>query len=251
MGKPEIEIDYKKENAKLKRSLALTANKLHSVLNAMQPYVAESKDAVFIQAYETGRNHIRRNFKMETELKKKTKKGKVLSEDELYFESLPVGSEKPEKLFQMMRQTYILWHVQTLAKDFSFNFTTVEAAPPEWKPIWDGRQFGDLKKLENYFLKIAIHRGKKYLKSTGEQVTQEMIKNEANHSFYTLLTGLNSDRIEPYLRKQKKISQILYNLTNIIDQLKNGIPRNPNSDDRNRNAVSEAEQRIAMANGLG
>jgi hypothetical protein len=226
--------DYKKENAKLKRVLTVTADKLHETLNVMQPLVAESKDDNFIRAYETGRNHVRKNFNLGTELKRKTKKGKKLSDDDIYFESLPASGEKSESLFQMMRTTY---------KDWIINRLNVV-------PIWEGREFAALKTLEKFFLNVAILRGKKHQEETGEVITQEMIKEAANTSWGNLLTGLLSDKVTDFLKSQKKLSQIQYNLTNIIDQLKNGTGKQGNGKVDRRKGLEEAEREIALATGV-
>lgn len=226
--------ELKKENAKLKRMLALTANKLHEVLNAMQPLVADSKDDTFIRAYETGRNHVRRNFNLGTELKKKTKKGKKLTEDDMFFESLPCAEEKSDSLFQLMRTTYKDWIITRL----------------NVQPIWEGREFAALKTLEKFFLHISIDRGKKHQEDTGEVLTQEMVKDAANVSWGNLLNGLLTDKVTPFIKTQKKISQIQYNLTNIIDQLKNGTPAKQSDKQKRREGLDQAEREIALASGV-
>lgn len=235
MAKPITVEELKKEGAKLKRMLALTANKLHEVLNAMQPLVADSKDDTFIRAYETGRNHVRRNFNLGTELKKKTKKGKKLTDDDMFFESLPCSEEKTDSLFQMMRTTYKDWIITRL----------------NVQPIWEGREFAALKTLEKFFLNVAIIRGKIHQEDTGEVLTQEMVKAAANTSWGTLLNGLLSDKVTDFIKTQKKISQIQYNLTNIIDQLKNGTgTKQANAKQQRREGLDQAERDIALASGV-
>ena len=227
--------DYKKENAKMKRVLTSTADKLHESLNAMQPLVADSKDESFIRCYERGRDHIRRNFNLSTELKKKSKKGKVLSEDQLFFESLPCSEEKSPALFLLMRITYKEWIVNRL----------------KVQPIWEGREFAALKKLEAFFLNVAIGRGKLHQKDTGEVITQEMVKDSANKAWGNLLEALLSDNVTEFIKGQKKLSQIQYNLTNIIDQLKNGKPKGKGTGkDQRRDELEQAEREIAMATGV-
>lgn len=233
-GKLTIE-DFKKENAKLKRVLTLTADKLHEALNAMQPLVSDSKDENFIRVYERGRDHVRRNFNIGTELKKKSKKGKVLSEDQLFFESLPCSEVKTPALFLLMRLTYKEWIINRL----------------NVQPIWEGREFAALKKLEAFFLNVAIARGKKHQEDTAEVLTQEMIKEAANKAWGNLLEALLSDKVTDFIKGQKKLSQIQYNLTNIIDQLKNGKPKaNTGNKDQRRKELDEAEREIALATGM-
>lgn len=233
--KPITVEEMKKENAKLKRMLALTANKLHEVLNTMQPLVADSKDDTFIRAYETGRNHVRRNFNLGTELKKKTKKGKKLTGDDMLFESLPCSEVKTDSLFQLMRTTYKDWIITRL----------------NVRPIWEGREFAALKKLEKFFLNVALIRGKKHQEDTGEVLTQEMVKEAANSSWGNLLNGLLTDKVTDFIKTQKKISQIQYNLTNIIDQLKNGTgQKHPNAKDQRRQGLDQDEREIALASGM-
>lgn len=224
--------ELKKEITKLKRLCTATGEKLHEALNAMQPLVADSKDDNFIRIYERGRDHVRRNFNLGTELKKKSKKGKKLSDDDMFFESLPSSGEKTDSLFQMMRTTY---------KDWIINRLNVQ-------PIWEGREFAALKKLEKFFLNIAIGRGKLHQKDTGEVLTQEMVKDGANKAWCNLLEALLTDKVTEFLKSQKKLSQIQYNLTNIIDQLKNG---KGTKEEKGKSAITKAEQRIALASGLG
>lgn len=233
--KKEVSIELlKKENAKLKRALATTANKLHETMNAMQPHVADSKDNAFIQAYEVGRNHIRRNFNLGTELKKKTKKGKVLSEDQLFFESLPCSDEKTPALFQLMRATY---------KDWIVNRLNVE-------PIWEGREFAALKDLEKWFLNVAILRGKKHQEDTGEVLTQEMVKDAANRSWALMLEALlTSDKLTDFIKGLRKLSQIKYYLPSIIEQLKYGKPTS--GKDQRKNSLDQFEREVALASGVG
>lgn len=232
MAKPVTIEELKKENAKLKRTLTTTADKLHDTLNHLQQYVAGSKDDNLIRCYEVGRNHIRRNFNLGTELKKKTKKGKVLSEDQLTFEALPSDGPKTDSLFQLMRTTY---------KDWIINRLNVQ-------PIWEGREFAALKKLEAFFLNVALLRGKAHQEGTGEVLTQEMVKDAANLAWGNLLNGLLSDKVDNFIKGQKKISQIQFNLTNIIDQLKNG--KQTSAKDQRRRDLDQAEREIALASGV-
>ncbi len=233
MAKPITIEELKKENAKLKRIATTTADKLHQALNAMQPLVADSKDDNFIRCYERGRDHVRRNFNLGTDLKKKTKKGKKLNDDEMFFESLPCEG-KTESLFQMMRTTY---------KDWIINRLNIQ-------PTWEGREFGALKSLQKVFLGIAIIRGKAWQADTGAVLTQEMIKKSANASWGQMLNELLTDKVSDFLKSQKKLSQIQYNLTNIIDQLKNGTPKKGTGKDQRRKELDEAERELAMATGV-
>lgn len=83
-------------------------------------------------------------------------------------------------------------------------------------PLINGREGKAAKDLTAYFVTICTTK----------------ITNPTEDAIETGVIGLmeyvlnNFDKLEPFLRKQCKISQIMTNITNIIDQLKHGQPTN-------------------------
>lgn len=112
-----------------------------------------------------------------------------------------------ETLYQLMMKTYFEW------------MEDVVGVPP----VIDKGQGQAMKNLLSYFLKVNCKRAEFEKSKNAELViTEDMINVATNASWGKLLQGLASGSVEPFLRNQTKLTQIYSNLTNIINQLKNG-----------------------------
>jgi hypothetical protein len=113
---------------------------------------------------------------------------------------------KLKTLYNQMMYVYFDWHNQQVGVD----------------PIIDGGQGKAMKEMVNYFECQA----KKKLDQSGSEYSQSDIEQNAVLAFQTLLFKLGDGvSIEPFYSSQVKLTQIYSNLQNIINQLKNGNPK--------------------------
>lgn len=130
--------------------------------------------------------------------------------------ALPLSAEtgpKPkgkETLYQLMMKTYFDWMEDVLGVT----------------PMIDGAQGKALKSLQSYFLGVTCKRADHERNNNpNAEITAEMIEVATNASWGKLLQGMTSEHVDPFLRGKTKLTEISSNLQNIINQLKNGNPK--------------------------
>lgn len=114
-------------------------------------------------------------------------------------------SEKPKTLYTQMMDSYFVWHNQQTGVD----------------PIIDGGQGKAMKAMVAYFESQA----RKRLDTSGADYSQQQVSENAVSAFQTLLVKLSDGSVDPFYATQIKVTQIFSNLSNIINQLKNGTTK--------------------------
>lgn len=117
----------------------------------------------------------------------------------------PPQSEKPKTLYTQMMDSYFVWHNQQTGVD----------------PIIDGGQGKAMKAMVAYFESQA----RKRLDGSGADYSQQQVSENAVAAFQTLLVKLSDGSVDPFYATQIKVTQIFSNLSNIINQLKNGTTK--------------------------
>ena len=114
----------------------------------------------------------------------------------------------PHGLYAPMMNTYFCWYAQNVGG---------------MEPKINAAEGKALKELVNYFFKAVKNRNE----IKNEIFVHEDVCTEANKWFQLLLNALNKEsHVETFLKNQKKLSQINSNLTNILDQMRNGNQKN-------------------------
>lgn len=112
------------------------------------------------------------------------------------------GKKKEEKLYTQMVAIYFKWHNDVVGCD----------------PIMSG---GNGLAMVNIVSFIESQVRKKSLES-GLILEDKEVNETCTKTWKILLDAMKTDKVEPFFRKQTKLTQIYSNLTNIINQLKNG-----------------------------
>jgi len=137
-------------------------------------------------------------------------------------------------LYQKMLDTYFEWHKDSVGSD----------------PVMNELQGKAMKELNEYFFIQAKRKNSEQAKEGYEVDTSESALVEiANNTWIMLLNAIHKDStmVEEFYKNQVKLNQIYSNLPNIINQLKNGNPKNKSK--QQPAGISEIERELRMETG--